>query len=158
MKDFLLILAIIAISVFCGYRFAEHRIEGTTADTIVIERWDTMFVEKPTEIIRYLTRIDTITITTIDTNGNLTPSTGIIPIETMIYADSTDKMQYTAFVSGFRASLDSICVNCFETERIITKIEREKTRKFGIGVQIGIGMSTKGFVPYAGLGVQYRLW
>ena len=123
----------------------------------------TFFVEKPTEIVRYITRTDTIfeTDTTIkiifDTISGA--SAAIIPIESVIYQDSTQNAKYTAYLSGFRATLDSIQINCLQTETIITKIEREKARKIGIGVQLGVGLSPQGIAaPYLGVGVQYRIW
>ena len=116
----------------------------TTADTVVLTRIDTFFVEKPTEIVRYVTRTDTIfeTDTTIKiiTDTISGASAAIIPIESVIYQDS-------------------ININCLQTETIITKIEREKARKIGFGVQLGVGLSPQGIAaPYVGIGLQYRLW
>lgn len=135
----------------------------TTADTVVVTRIDTFFVEKPTEIVRYITRHDTIfetdTAIKIVFDSVSGASAAIIPIESVIYQDSTKNAKYTAYLSGFRASLDSININCLQTETIITKIEREKGRKIGIGVQLGVGLSPQGIAaPYIGVGVQYRIW
>ena len=85
-------------------------------------------------------------------------STAIIPIERAIYQDSTEKAKYTAFLSGFRANLDSICIECMNTETIISQKRTEKARKIGIGVQAGIGLTPKGVAPYVGIGINYRLW
>ena len=135
----------------------------TTADTVIVTHIDTFFVEKPTEIVRYVTRTDTIfaTDTTIkiifDTISGA--SAAIIPVESVIYQDSTKNAKYTAYLSGYRVALDSIEINCMQTEKIITKIEREKARKIGVGVQLGVGVSPQGIAaPYLGVGVQYRIW
>jgi hypothetical protein len=86
-------------------------------------------------------------------------STAIIPIEQAVYQDSTDNAQYTAYVSGFRAELDSIQINCKNTETIITNTIETKPRRFGVGIQLGVGVSPQGVAaPYVGVGVQYRLW
>lgn len=148
-----------------GQSWAKKQYPGgqTTADTVVLTRIDTFFVEKPTEIVRYITRTDTIfeTDTTIKiiTDTISGASAAIIPIESVICQDSTQNAKYTAYLSGFRATLDSININCLQTETIITKIEREKARKIGFGVQLGVGLSPQGIAaPYVGIGLQYRLW
>lgn len=144
-----------------GQSWAKKQYPGgqTTADTVVLMHIDTFFVEKPTEIVRYVYRYDTTVVHIIDTNGNLKPSDAVIPIESVIYQDSTQNAKYTAYLSGFRASLDSIQINCLQTETIITKIEREKARKIGVGFQLGVGLSPNGIAaPYVGIGLQYRIW
>lgn len=153
------------LSFWFGHTWQKKQYPGgqTTADTVVLTRIDTFFVEKPTEIVRYVTRTDTIfeTDTTIKiiTDTISGASAAIIPIESVIYQDSTQNAKYTAYLSGFRATLDSININCLQTETIITKIEREKARKIGFGVQLGVGLSPQGIAaPYVGIGLQYRLW
>lgn len=162
----LLILAGIAFLFFWfgqSWQKKHEKTEPISADTVVLTHIDTFFVEKPTEIVRYITRTDTIVSsdTTIkiifDTISGA--SAAIIPIESVIYQDSTENAKYTAFLSGFRACLDSIQIECLQNETIITKIEREKARKIGIGVQLGVGISAQGIAaPYLGIGVQYRLF
>lgn len=163
--ELLFVAAIALLFFWFGQTWAERHPESgqTTADTVVLTHIDTFIVEKPTEIVRYVTRHDTIfeTDTTIkiifDTISGA--SAAIIPIESVIYQDSTENAKYTAFLSGFRASLDSIQINCLQTETIITKIEREKARKIGVGVQMGVGFSAQGIAaPYIGIGVHYQLW
>ena len=138
----------------------KHKSENEAkTDTLVVERWDTAFIDRPTEIVRYVTRHDTIRDTSItiivdSTNGH---PTAIIPIEQAIYRDSTENAKYVAYVSGYRPSLDSITINCMQKTEIITKIEREKQRRIGFGAQIGVGYAGK-LTPYVGLGLQYRIW
>ena len=135
--------------------------ETIRTDTLVIERWDTVTIEKPTEIVRYVVRHDTIKATELVViSDTLTDSTKIVvPIEQAVYQDSTENAKYTAFVSGFHAALDSITINCKNTETIITNDVRLPSPRFSVGVQAGVGVSLQGLaVPYVGLGVQYRLW
>lgn len=132
-----------------------------TTDTVIMTYVDTFYFERPTEVVRYITRHDTIVCTdttikiVIDTISG--DSTAIIPIERAIYQDSTQNVKYTAFLSGFRPVLDSIQIECKQTETIIT--QREKARKIGLGLHMGVGLSPKGVAaPYLGVGVQYRIW
>lgn len=61
---------------------------------------------------------------------------------------------YHAWVSGYKASLDSIDV--FSQAVYVTK--KNPTRRWGLGVIGGYGVGRLGFSPYVGLGVYYRLW
>ncbi|MGN0032444.1 MAG: DUF6808 domain-containing protein [Candidatus Limimorpha sp.] len=79
----------------------------------------------------------------------------LIPITQKIYKDST----YTAWVSGYNPSLDSLI---FRMHReVITVKEYQKPKRMSIGVQVGYGMTLKGtpqFAPYVGIGVSYNLF
>ena len=135
--------------------------ETVRTDTLFIERWDTVTIEKPTEIVRYVVRHDTIRTNeiVIITDSATNEPQAIIPIEQSVYSDSTKNAQYTAFVSGFHAALDSINIFCKNTETIITNEVRLPSPRISVGVQAGVGVSLQGLaVPYVGLGVQYRLW
>lgn len=162
--DIIFIVAFSFLFFWFGHSCAKKNIpDEISADTVYLTRIDTFFVEKPTEIVRYVTMHDTIfetdTAIKIVFDSVSGASAAIIPIESVIYQDSTKNAKYTAYLSGFRASLDSININCLQTETIITKIEREKARKIGVGVQLGVGVSPQGIAaPYLGVGVQYRIW
>ena len=133
--------------------------EIVKTDTLTIVKTDTFFVEKPTEIVRYVYKHDTTIVNIIDTSGNLRPATAIIPIERTIYHDSTKTATYTAYLSGYRTALDSITINCQSVSTVITNTERIPASRFGIGLQVGVGFSAQGLAaPYVGIGVQYRLW
>lgn len=71
----------------------------------------------------------------------------VIPITQKVYEDST----YKAFVSGYKASLDSFYI--YPQTKIITI--REKPKRWHIGITIGYGITPKGFQPYLGLGCTY---
>lgn len=70
-----------------------------------------------------------------------------IPITQKVYEDST----YKAFVSGYKASLDSFYI--YPQTKIITI--REKPKRWHIGITAGYGITPKGFQPYLGLGCTY---
>lgn len=161
----LLLLVGLAIAFFAylgGYKMAKNHFREHTkvvTDTLIVERWDTITIEKPTEVVRYVQRYDTIRLTDEPRIVITIDSTAIIPIEQAVYQDSTENAQYTAYVSGFRAALDSININCKNTETVITNTIEIKPRRFGVGLQLGVGVSPQGVAaPYVGVGVHYRLW
>lgn len=152
------------IAFFGGFEAAKHHFvdkNDKVTDTIVIYRWDTITINQPTEVIRYVYRYDTIrdsSITFIVDTNSASP-TAIIPIERTIYRDSVKNAKYEAFLSGFHASLDSINIECLAKESVITIKEREKASRWGVGIQAGVGISAQGIAaPYVGIGVQYRLF
>jgi hypothetical protein len=164
-EHFVLAVSLLILCFFGGYKMAENHFREHTemvTDTLIVERWDTVRIIEPTEIVRYVTRHDTIKL--FDNLEPLKPtiiddSTVVIPIESITYKDSTENAQYTAYISGFRAELDSININCKNTETVITNTIEIKPRRFGVGIQLGIGVSPQGVAaPYFGIGVQYRLW
>ena len=78
----------------------------------------------------------------------------LVPMEQKHYRDSL----YDAWVSGFKPNLDSLHV--YPVTKVITTTltVREKTKRWGIGPQIGVGLSPKGAaVPYVGVGISYNL-
>lgn len=78
-----------------------------------------------------------------------------IPIVQKRYADTT----YTAWVSGYKPSLDSIEVyrKTVVQRDIITL--RKKAPWWGIGITggYGYGIRNKGFEPFVGIGVYFRI-
>ena len=78
----------------------------------------------------------------------------LVPMEQKHYRDSL----YDAWVSGYRANLDSLHV--YPVTKVITTTipTREKAKRWGIGPQIGVGVSPKGAaIPYIGVGISYNL-
>ena len=81
----------------------------------------------------------------------------VIPITQTIYEDST----YTVYVSGYRASLDSLIFRMPREVTTITNTHYQKPKRWSIGIQVGYGMTLKGtpqFAPYVGIGVSYNLF
>lgn len=78
-----------------------------------------------------------------------TDSTYEVPITQKVYGDST----YTAWVSGFHVSLDSIVVrNKIITHSVRETITKTKKQRFTIGLQGGLYLTPKGFQPGIGIG------
>ena len=75
-----------------------------------------------------------------------------IPITQKVYSEEN----YTAYVSGYQPSLDSLIINSpVQTVRI-----KDKPKRWGIGVQVGYGVtigSTPKFAPYVGVGISYNI-
>ena len=164
-NDFQRIIVIVlcaALWYLIGYeRGFKNATEIVRSDTTCITIWDTLVIEKPVERTRYIVRYDTVSSTELVTvTDTVTDSTKVVvPIEQAVYSDSTEDARYTAYVSGYRAALDSIMIECASKQTTITNTERIKPSRFGVGVQLGVGVSPQGLaVPYLGIGVQYRLW
>lgn len=62
---------------------------------------------------------------------------------------------FRAEVEGFGVTLQKIEV--FPETIYRTTISKEPTR-WGVGVQLGVGVSKNGFTPYLGVGLQWNLW
>lgn len=73
----------------------------------------------------------------------------IIPITQTTYADST----YTAYVSGYSARLDSIFI--YPRREVVTI--KKPPNRWSIGIQAGYGYTPKGFQPYIGVGISWRI-
>lgn len=154
-----LLVVLLCLAAFLGgWDMAKNHFRDDTqkVDTIIVEYWDTLTIEKPTEIVRYITRFDTIRKTDTTQKVIFSDSTAIIPIESVIYKDSTLNAKYEAFLSGFHAQLDSIRIECLQTEKKITN--EIPARRFGVGIQAGFGAGKDGFTPYVGIGLNYRIW
>lgn len=81
----------------------------------------------------------------------------VVPITQTVYEDST----YTAYVSGYRASLDSLIFRMPREVTTITNTHYQKPKRWSVGIQVGYGMTLKGtpqFAPYVGIGVSYNLF
>ena len=132
-------------------------------DTIRTTFVDTVQFYKPmlrdSVVVRYITEIlpvlhdtcktDTVNMAYLNGKDSIKVE---IPISGKVYEDST----YTAYVSGYRASLDSIFV--YPRREVVRIKERSKPKRWGIGIQAGYGVGSDGFSPYFGIGLSYNLF
>lgn len=126
--------------------------KNAPADTITVIRHDTIKVNSPVPVYKYIKYNDTVTIChqLIDTVKELV----FLPREYMVYKDST----YRAVVSGVDPRLDSIEIYRPTITNTITKyVEVKKKPRWSIGLQAGYGFNGKDFKPYIGAGVQYNI-
>lgn len=75
-----------------------------------------------------------------------------VPVSQSVYAGES----YKAYVSGFRAVLDSIEVYSTRTESLVTVPPRRK--RFAVGMQAGVGVTPRGVEPFVGVGITLKLW
>ena len=146
--------------VFCALLFGmvqrKARQGDAVADTLRVTVTDTVRVLQPVArdsvVIRYVTeRLPVVrdTVAVVCEVGKDSAEVEI-PIIQKRYADST----YTAWVSGYRPSLDSIHV--YRQKETITI--KEKQRRWNVGVTAGYGVTPKGLQPFVGLGVSWRVF
>ena len=135
------------------------RIEGRMkTDTTRATEVDTVPYVKPVArdsmVVRYVTEklpivhdiVHPICIDSADVN---------IPITHKQYCDST----YTAWVSGYEPSLDSIRVYKKREVVTVSKIIKEPPNRFVVSLNVGYGITPQnGLQPYIGIGVGYKLF
>ena len=164
--SFLLSLAALVLSwgYFIGRGF-DHAADDVKSDTTTVI--DTVRFMKPVPkdslVVRYITRKlplrrDSAGVSSsqiAENKKSCDSAETIIPITSKKYEDSL----YTAYVSGYHASLDSIFVRK-QTTVITNTLTKTKTRRFGIGINAGIGYGTtsKRIEPYIGIGATYIIW
>lgn len=118
---------------------------------------DTVRVYTPVEVVtlREVLRIDTVFVAIADTVRGPQYSDSIavpLPIERKVYADSL----YRAVVSGYHPRLDSLTL--YQRERVVcvpTATSCSRRWGFGVGAQLGYGVTPKGALPYCGVGVHF---
>lgn len=144
----------------CGSEVVCDTVRTTFVDTIPYHKP----VPKDTFIIRYVTKTLPAVPqgedkpTSADTVRGDTAQVQVqIPITQKVYRDSS----FTAYVSGFEASLDSFILHVPHRVTTITATSRLKQPRWNIGLQVGYGINlspTPNYSPYIGIGVQYSLF
>lgn len=159
MKKWLIWLAIAAVGVL-GYWYAANKLHckdspAVMADTVYVTHVvrepaavESVYVDKIRVRFYPLDRVvhDTDSLVRVDTITN----EAVIPISQNVYRDS----MYTAWVSGYRPRLDSIKV----VGSVVTRDVIRPAKRWGMGIQGGVGMTPKGIQPYVGFGVYWKLW
>ena len=146
-------IIIIALILFIVFRPARvERVPGEVVrDTIITNRIDTVRDTIPVPV--YESVVDSFPfVVPVPVPGDTVRDTVYLPITQKIYKDSL----YTAYVSGYRAKLDSIEV--YSKTRTVFVREQAKRKRFGLGVQAGYGFSGNKASLYIGIGVNYNLW
>ena len=147
-------LAIIAALILVILRQSSGADRHTAcADTVVYV--DTVRYRQPVPVdsvvVRYVTaRLPLAHRATPDTVRITDTVTVEVPISQQVYVDST----YRAWVSGYRAALDSIHV--YPTTRIIRIQERTRPKRWSVGPYVGVDAIS--LRPSVGVSVQYSLW
>lgn len=155
--DLIKTAAVVLAAFLAGYIHGSRRAherpepEPIKVDTLWVR--DTVKVPEPVPVDRWLTRTEYIPVH--DTTLVHLRDTAFlpVPVETTLYQGE----DYEAWVTGFRATLDSI--NIIRTTEIIEKtVPVYRNRKWGVGLQAGVTWSkdTK-IAPYVGVGVSYNI-
>lgn len=134
----------------------------TITDTLRV--FDTVRVVEPepreSTVVRYVTvRLPTAATAERDTSfardinvGSKADSTAVvIPITQKVYEDSS----YTAWVSGYNPSLDSLSIRT--VREVVTVKEFRKPKRWNVGAFVGYGITPKGMQPCVGVSVNYTL-
>lgn len=146
-------IVIAVLILFIVFRPARvERVPGEVVrDTIITVRIDTVRDTVPVPV--YESVVDSFPfVVPVPVLGDTVRDTVYLPITQKIYKDSL----YTAYVSGYRAKLDSIEVYSKTLTMFIR--ERAKRKRFGLGVQAGYGITGNKLSPYIGIGVNYNLF
>lgn len=154
----LIAVLLCAASGVIGFRMGKKGIivERDTVTSVITVR-DTVTQYKPQYITKEVVRNELVYLKdTVRVHDSLYVS---LPVEKKVYEDSN----YRAVVTGIYPELESISVYP-ETKIItntITVTEKQKPKKFGVGVQVGYGVTycdRKIYPgPYVGVGISYNL-
>lgn len=149
MRRFLLLVLHIACFAVVAYivntKDSPQIVEVVRTDTLRVT--DTVLVVQPICTERRVT--DTLLIHTIDTL--MREVVVSLPREERVYEDSA----FRAVVSGYRPSLDTMQI--YQRHRVVKVTKRITPPRWSLGLQGGLGVTPKGFQPYIGVGVAYRL-
>lgn len=153
MKNILNGLLLVSVGILAGMmlgRSCSLKEEPTAPqilrDTTLVVQIDTHYKEKP--MPHKVTVRDTVYI---DTSNNVNGQ--VFVHEVKQYQDSV----LTAQVSGINAHLDWYKVSIPTTVQTITNTVYKEPLKWSVGLQAGYGITPKGFQPYLGIGLQYRI-
>lgn len=148
----LIIITCCVISFVSGYDFASKCYYSIPPDTIIKRDTVTLIPDTVCDTVQLGERIVKVEVRGGDTLHRIDTVTVSLPFVQKRYKDSS----YSAWVSGYEPSLDSIIV--FPKTTIIreSKVERKKARRWGIYGGVGIGVSDR-ITPCVGVGIGYRI-
>ena len=163
-----ILLLLLAASLCMNVHLLKQNDSEVLCDTVRTTFVDTIPYHKPvpkdTLIVRYITKTLPPVVQDEEepaaANNVIVDTTQVqvqIPITQKVYRDSS----YTAYVSGFEPSLDSLTIHIPHRVTTITNTSRHKQSRWSVGLQVGYGISlspTPKYSPYIGIGVQYSLF
>lgn len=160
-----------------GRGTAEKGADGKIITTNTITRYDTLLVKSPTArdsiVVKYITKTlpsskqkknDTFLAENYAQNNgeNIPPQEmsderDSVAVKIPITQKRYDGENYSAWVSGYEPSLDSIFVS--QRTDVVTIREKKPPNKWHIGVQCGVGYTfkSKQFEPFIGVGLSYSI-
>ena len=156
----LIILALLVVLLYRDYKGSNVNKDIAEPDTLRVVVYDTIPYYKPiprdSVVVRYITERLPVVDSSVDKVDSSVDSVAVeIPITQKVYEDSA----YTAWVSGYQPSLDSLRI--YRQTQTITIVEREKPKRWSVGVTAGYGLTMQGsprLEPFVGIGLTYNLW
>ena len=148
----ILLIACCIVSFLGGYDFASKHCYNVRTVTDTIVKRDTI-TSIPDTVYRTVALGEkTVKVVVHDTLCKTDTVTISLPFVQKQYKDSS----YSAWISGYEPSLDSIRV--FPKTTIIreSKVVRQKDRRWGVFGGVGIGVSDR-ITPCVGVGIGYRI-
>lgn len=148
----ILLIACCIVSFLGGYDFASKHCYNVRTVTDTIVKRDTI-TSIPDTVFRTVALGEkTVKVVIHDTLCKTDTVTVSLPFVQKQYKDSS----YSAWISGYEPSLDSIRV--FPKTTIIreSKVVRQKDRRWGVFGGVGIGVSDR-ITPCVGVGIGYRI-
>lgn len=152
-----IIVGLLAVVALWGWLRPAEATEGSTKTVVV---YDTIPYYKPVPKDSVIKKYITVKLpvaepqdSVIERQDSIVTQDSVkvqIPISQKVYQDSL----YKAYISGYRAELDSIFI--YNKETTITV--RPKPKRWHIGVGAGYGMTLKGFQPYVGVTFSYSIF
>lgn len=152
-----IIVCLLAVVALWGWLRPTEATEGSTKTVVV---YDTIPYYKPVLKDSVIKRYVTVKLpvaepqdSVIERQDSIVTQDSVkvqIPISQKIYQDSL----YKAYISGYRAELDSIFIYNQETTITI----KQKPKRWHIGVGAGYGMTLKGLQPYVGVTIGYSIF
>lgn len=153
----LLLFLVILLAAFGRIRKLEKELDAyrnAPADTITVIRHDTIKIDSPVPVYKYIKEKEYVKITDSLLVHDTVTHIVELPREYLVYKDTS----YRAVVSGVQPRLDSIEIYRPTITNTITKyVEVKKKTRWGIGVQAGYGWNGNKCAPYLGAGVQYNI-
>lgn len=149
----ILVAMLLVVCVMAWFRPHKSLPAEVIRDTV--ECWDT--VKEPVPYPVYITEIDSYPVLIpvyINQKGDTLHDTVtvFVPISQAVYKTEL----YKAWVSGYRAKLDSIEI--YNKVQTIYVREQVKRKRLGLGIQAGYGLCPGQTGFYGGIGVSYNLF
>lgn len=155
-------LAFLAFS-YIGYRTGRNYADNLPAyDTVRVTVYDTVIFRKPVAVDSVVIRHVSVKLpasvkedTVLRHEDKRDSAEVVIPITQKVYRDTA----YTAWVSGYMPSLDSISIR--QSTHYVTGYVPAKRKRWGIGIHAGYGVTAERnprFAPYIGIGITYNLF
>lgn len=150
MREALYILGLV-VAFWLGYRSATPdvvEVERVEVDTVVMREVVADTIERVRVVYRELPSVEVVRTDTIVVRDTVRVA---VPISRYTFADSL----YRCEVEGYDVELKRMEVyprTIYRTQTIT------KQSRWGVGVQVGYGMSREGITPYVGVGLQYNIF